>query len=160
MKISRRVLLSIIVVVLAVCTLYAVGVYAFRPDELQKLKTTKQCPNCDLTGANLVGMDLGNANLLAADLNNANLSTADLASANLSYAILANANLTGADLNGADLTHANLCYTNLTAASLRYTNLTGAILNKDTNFGGANLSGAIWIHGHKCKEGSIGQCNF
>jgi len=113
------------------------GAYAFDPVDLQQLKTTNQCPSCDLYQANLSEANLGGANLTAANLTGANLSRANLAGANLNNANLYNANLSEAYLGAASLRDAYLY-----AANLR----------------GANLSGAIWTDGSKCKEGSIDEC--
>jgi len=86
-----------------------------------------QCPDADLSGANLyyevVGMSVS---LFSSNLSGANLNGVDLVEADLSGATLTRADLTGADLSGADLTGADL---------------TGAKMNQ-TLLSGANLSGA------------------
>ena len=43
------------------------------PEDLKKLKETNECPECDLSGANLKGANLQGANLEDADLKEANL---------------------------------------------------------------------------------------
>jgi len=53
--------------------------------------------------------------------------------------------LRGANLSGANLTFANLQGSNLMAA-------------RPHQLRRANLSGATWIDGRKCKIGSIGKC--
>src|SRR6266568_2023029 len=58
---------------------------------------SKDCPKCDLAGANLKRLDLKEADLAGANLARANLHRANLAGANL-----AGANLTGANLNKTD----------------------------------------------------------
>ena len=68
----------------------------------------KDCPGCDLNGANLskvflVETNLTDANLTGANLSRANLSQVSLVFANLTNANLANANLAVANLTGADL---------------------------------------------------------
>lgn len=50
--------------------------------------------------------------------------------------------LVGADLRNTDLTDANLFGANLSHARLE----------------GANLSRAVWVDGHVCAEGSVGEC--
>ena len=70
---------------LLVCS---VGVGAYDEDDLKKLKTTDECPRCDLSQANLTGAYLRGANLTGA-----NLTEADLTGANFYRANLANANL-------------------------------------------------------------------
>jgi uncharacterized protein YjbI with pentapeptide repeats len=84
---------------------------------------------------------------IGCDLNDADLTGADLKNARLKEAKLSNANLTGADLSGAGLRRAILNNANLTNA-----NLTGALLAD------ADLSGATWVDGRKCAQGSTGEC--
>jgi hypothetical protein len=82
-------------------------------DAVNQLRSTKQCPGCDLQLA-----DLENANLSNANLSNANLTGADLENANLSNANLSGTNLTNADLQDAILSGANLRNANLAGADL------------------------------------------
>lgn len=84
----------------------------------QQLLSTKQCPQCELSGAGLV----------LADLTGANLSGANLTRANLSRANLTGADLSGADLSGASLNGAILTGTNLSGAKLNSTDLRDAVL--------------------------------
>ncbi|WP_141732489.1 pentapeptide repeat-containing protein [Oligoflexus tunisiensis] len=44
-------------------------------------------------------------------------------------------------------------------SDMRGVNLTGATFNGTVNWQGAQLSGALWMDGRVCAEGSIGQCN-
>ena len=67
---------------------------AFNSMDVQKLKTTNQCPNCDLSGASLRETNLSGANLTMANLSGANLSK--------SY-------MSGAKLNGATWTDGSKC---------------------------------------------------
>lgn len=101
----------------------------------QQLLATKQCPNCDLSGAGLVLANLAGANLAGANLARANLSRADLTGADLT-----GANLAGTSLNGANLAGANLTGANLTGTDLRDAYLTGAILT-ETPLNNAQLLG-------------------
>ena len=69
--------------ILAAATLLsAIGPIAPAPAEniqhTQQLLATRQCPNCDLSGAGLVLANLTGANLKGADLSRANLSRANL----------------------------------------------------------------------------------
>ncbi len=66
-------------------TMFASSASAFDPADLQKLKDTGSCMNCDLVGAYLEGADLRGANLRGANLTGANL-----LGANLNWAILCN----------------------------------------------------------------------
>ena len=73
----------------------AVGLgYTFDANQLQTAKTTKSCPNCDLSSANLAGQTLAPANLNGANLMNANLHVANLTGANVMTAILSDATWT------------------------------------------------------------------
>ena len=74
-------------------TMFATSASAFEPDDLQKLKDTGDCVECDLTDANLEG-----AFLFAADLRGAYLFSADLSGANLKDAYLQYAKMNGAIL--------------------------------------------------------------
>jgi uncharacterized protein YjbI with pentapeptide repeats len=104
---------------------------------LQQLLSTKQCTNCDLTGAGLVqaqlaGARLTGANLAGANLSQSNLSGADLSGANLSGASLFGANLTGANLkgailNGTDLRGAYLVNSDLGGTKLDNAYVQGAV---------------------------------
>lgn len=115
--------------------------------------------NASLQGANFSCANLAYSYLQGAQLQGANLSNfGSCNGVNLTYAALSNANLSGANLKGANLNHANLFGTILTDANLESSNLTGAMLFS-TILTGANLSGAIWINGQRCKQGSIGRCN-
>ena len=84
------------------------GVFAFNPKDLQKLNTTNNCGNCDLSQANLAGIDLYGANLKGANLSGANLK--------------------GTLFNDADLTGANL----KGASTDKETNFSGAKLSETT----------------------------
>jgi uncharacterized protein YjbI with pentapeptide repeats len=75
--------------------------------------------------------------------------TCNLVRANLAGAKLIGANLAGSNLTGADLTNANLSNADLWEANLH-----------EANFEGANFTGARWMNGRKCKEGSIGRCEY
>jgi uncharacterized protein YjbI with pentapeptide repeats len=71
------------------------------PEHVEKLKTTLQCPACDLREAQLGGLQLENAQLQNADLAGAVLYGANLRGADLTGAILNEADLELADLTGA-----------------------------------------------------------
>ena len=91
------------------CAKYSEQVQA----NLTKLKNTKSCPGCDLSGIELISFDLKNADLSDANLTGANLRRSDLTGANLT-----GANLTDADLMGVNLTNAKLVNTNINGAKL------------------------------------------
>ena len=86
-------------------TMFANSASAFDPDDLQKLKDTGNCEECDLRGANLEGADLEGA---------------DLKDANLTEAELSGANLTGANLNYATMKSAIFCNTTMPDGSVIY----------------------------------------
>ncbi|ARV60928.1 hypothetical protein BZZ01_21975 [Nostocales cyanobacterium HT-58-2] len=112
---------------------------AANPEHLRQLLASKQCQNCDLTGAGLVMADLSGA-----DLSGANLTGANLSRANLSGADLRGANLSGTGLFGANLTSANFNGANLLGADLRNSYLANAQLH-GASLNGVNLQGAIGI---------------
>ncbi len=112
---------------------------AANSEHIRQLLASKQCQNCDLSGAGLVMADLKNANLIGANLTGANLSRA-----NLSGADLTGADLSGASLFGANLSGTKLNGTVLIGADLRNTYLVNAELT-GANLNGANLQGASGI---------------
>ena len=104
-------------------SLMACGSSVFDPADLQQLKDTNECVDCNLKGADLGYADLGETDLRGADLRGADLNGAYLRSANLSGADLGEADLRGAYLNGAYLNGANL-----NGSVLRYATVTGVTL--------------------------------
>ena len=131
MKINKSVLIMFLNLILLLFFLSG-ELFAYKNSDLKKLKNTKKCIKCDLSGANLQYTNLSGSNLNKANLSKANLSKANLNKANLSETNLNKANLRRADLTGVDLRNANLKSAKLTGADL-----TGAILS------GAILTGAI-----------------
>ncbi len=132
MRITALVVVASIVFFVAAGTLSA-----YNETDLQKLKTTKNCADCDLSGALLMhwvlsGADLSGANLRGANLTGAWLPGANLAGANLSSAIMTSASLANANLFRAKLSGSNLLFT--------------------------NLAGATWIDGSRCERHSSGWC--
>ncbi|MBD1934724.1 MULTISPECIES: pentapeptide repeat-containing protein [Cyanophyceae] len=117
----------------------AVPAIAEDVQHLRQLLATKQCPQCNLSGAGFALADLSGANLSGADLSRANLSRANLTGANL-----AGANLSGASLFGVNLAGANLTGANLTGADLRESYLVNASM-VSANVNGANFQAAIGI---------------
>lgn len=104
----------------------------------------RDCPGCNLAGADLGKADLIGAKLVGADLHGANLSMAnlrraDLQKANLRDAILTYANLPGAKLRGADLRGAKLKGANLIKADLTGAKLEGADLTEVLKEGAKGL---------------------
>ncbi|MBW4616039.1 MAG: pentapeptide repeat-containing protein [Desmonostoc vinosum HA7617-LM4] len=112
---------------------------AANSEHVRQLLATKQCQNCDLSGAGLVMADLAGANLSGANLTSANLSRANLSSADLR-----SANLSGASLFGVNLSEAKLSGANLAGADLRNTHLANAEFNS-AYLNGANFQGAVGI---------------
>ena len=107
MKINKSVLIMFLNLILLLFFLSG-GLFAYKNSDLKKLKNTKKCIKCDLSGANLQYTNLSGSNLNKANLSKANLSKANLNKANLSETNLNKANLRRADLTGADLRNANL----------------------------------------------------
>ena len=52
-------------------TTFASSASAFDPDDLQKLKDSNECAECNLEGAELLGANLRNANLNSATMKGA-----------------------------------------------------------------------------------------
>ena len=120
------------------------------PEEIRHTLATmaKNCPNCNLAGADLKGVDLitanlAGANLAGADLSGANLRRANLAGANLAGAILVNTNLPGANLANCNMSEADLSGANLIKANLTGAMTEGVILQ------GTHLEGVIGLEGRK-----------
>ena len=99
-------------------------------------RLARNCPGCNLAGADLKELDLVKANLEGADLSRADLRYANLRRANLAGADLSAARLNHANLPGADLRKCNLRNADLQGANLLMADLTGADLT------GANLTNA------------------
>ena len=91
-------------------TMFAAGVSAFDPDDLQKLMNNNACKSCDLSAANLAGADLALADLTGASLWLANLTDVSLYKADL----------TGADLGSAIVMDIILCNTTMPDGSVIY----------------------------------------
>jgi uncharacterized protein YjbI with pentapeptide repeats len=132
----KTIVLTIMVLTVAVGLAYGTAC-AFNQADFQKLKTTGNCAECDLSGVLLIHWKLAGADLSGTDLSGANLTDAWLAGANLSGANLSNAILTGTSLAGA-----NLQGTRLSGANLLFTNMTGA----------------AWTDGSRCERDSSGSC--
>ena len=92
----------------SVCVLCALLVFSVvltanqpNPDNVERLKATLQCTDCNLREAELGGLQLEKAQLQNADLSGASLYGTNLRDANLTGAILNDADLEMADLTGA-----------------------------------------------------------
>lgn len=112
---------------------------------------SKDCPGCDLSGADLrrrdlTGADLSGATLVATNLHRAILRQVNFKGANLERSDLNVADLTQTDFTGASLVNTMLygargtqtLFTGATMTSVR----AGAIEIRQGNFEGANLAGA------------------
>lgn len=125
--------LTTIATTILLLTGFAATAQAENISHLQRLLSTKNCPQCDLAGVGLVMNDLTGAklersNLVGANLSQTNLTGADLRGANLSGASLYGANLTGADLRGANLTGTDLRSAYLTNANVQGIDVRNAYL--------------------------------
>ncbi len=139
--------------------------WAVNQGDLEKLKETKDCPRCDLSGANLSEMNLSganlrNANLKSAILSKANLENADLTGTNLESAKLDGANLKGVSFTGANLKGASLENSDLSLAGFMGANLEAANLKEATvmftNFRGANFRLTIMPSGSDTSDKPYG----
>ncbi|WP_141733143.1 pentapeptide repeat-containing protein [Oligoflexus tunisiensis] len=91
---------------------------------VEQVKTTRQCRNCNLAGA-----DFSNADISGCDLSYSNLTGARFVLGNL-----VSCNFTSSNLTKVDFTQANMANSNLTL-----TDITGAI------FSGANTEGVVGV---------------
>lgn len=112
-------------------------------EHTQRALSTRQCQQCDLTGAGLVFANLVGADLSRTRLDGANLSRANLRGANLAGASLRGTSLYGADLSGADLQGADLSSADLRGAYFGGAILTGAVLENTQLQGAIGLSPTI-----------------
>lgn len=136
---------------------------AANPNQVDQLRRTNQCPNCDLSGANLAeanlyGANLVNANLRGANLKGANLGAANLSDANLSEADLSNAYLFTAILDGTNLSNANLQLAYLREVKLNNVNLQGANL-KGINLSHTNL-GSVSLKDADLRDANLNYTSF
>ena len=96
----------------------AADLYGYNPEDLGKLLDSKNCPKCDLSGANFYEANLKEVNLSGAILHHANLRRSNLSGADLSGAMLFRADFFGADLTNANLEGSKLCNTILPLGSI------------------------------------------
>ena len=82
-----------------VAALVANGAAAFEPADLQKLKDTVNCVECDLFKAILSGANMSRAYLNGAWLRKADLSEADLTGAIMNGVILCNTTMPDGSVN-------------------------------------------------------------
>ena len=82
-----------------VAALVANGAAAFEPADLQKLKDTGNCVECDLFKAILSGANLSRAYLNGAWLRKANLNEADLTGTIMNGVILCNTTMPDGSVN-------------------------------------------------------------
>ena len=140
MKQNKSVLIMFLSLILSFFFLSG-ELFAYKKSDLKKLRDTKKCIKCDLSGANLQFTNLSGANLQFTNLSGANLNKANLNKANLRRSDLTGADLTGANLNKAKLTGADLTGAILGGAILKDSILSWAKL-VDANLTGADLRGA------------------
>ena len=96
----------------------AANLYGYNPEDLGKLRDSKNCSKCDLSGVNFYESNLKEVNLSGAILHHANLRRSNLSGANLSGAMLFRADLFGADLTNANLEGSKFCNTILPLGSI------------------------------------------
>lgn len=109
-------------------------------------------PGVVLADLQAINASLRDARLVGVDLTGARLDYVELSGSRLERADLRGAVLRGADLRGADLRQADLRRADLRHADLRGARIDGARLE------GAMLGNALWLDGHGCAPGSVGQC--
>ncbi len=128
--------------------------------------------NCNMNGLNLPEFDLSASTLRGATFDRADLSGTNLtrikgARARFRETRLRDARFDGALLDGAEFLRADLTGASFRDAILRAAHFQRAILRGadftgaqtlNANFRRADLSGATWIDGRTCADGSIGLC--
>ena len=92
--------------------------YGYKHEDLGKLRVSKNCSKCDLSGANFYEADLLEVNLNGAILHHANLRRSKLSGADLRDSMLFRADLFGADLTNTNLEGAKFCNTILPLGSI------------------------------------------
>jgi uncharacterized protein YjbI with pentapeptide repeats len=90
----------------------------YKLEDFGKLRDSKNCPKCDLSGANFFEANLQEVNLSGAILHHANLRRSNLRGADLSSAMLFRADLFGANLTNTNLKGAKFCNTILPLGSI------------------------------------------
>ncbi len=88
---------------------------------------------------------------------NGEIDGVNFAQANLAGVSFTNASAVGAIFAGANLTNANFVNADLERANFRGADLRGANIT-NASLDGAQLSGARWVDGRVCREGSIARC--
>ena len=88
---------------------------------------------------------------------NGEIDGVNFAQANLAGVSFTNASAVGAIFTGANLTNANFVNADLERANFRGADLRGANIT-NASLDGAQLSGAKWVDGRVCREGSIARC--
>jgi len=149
-RVRMKRILLVILILMAWTAIVLGTASAYNNADIQKLKKTKQCPGCDLSGAYLAGSDLSGARLAHANLSGADLSHADLSDADLHGAKLVLADMTGTNLSRANLTSANLFMADLFGADLFGATLDNADLT------GADLTKSTWVDGSQWGRGPVG----
>ena len=98
-------------------------------ENIKILIETRNCPQCDLSGANLSRFDLSGANLDGVNLSRSKLTLANLSGANLQNADLREANFAGADLANTDMRGADLTGTIFVGAYMVGALMDGQMIN-------------------------------
>jgi uncharacterized protein YjbI with pentapeptide repeats len=139
---AAKITLGTAALVLAFATQLAAG-----EAELEKLRETRACPSCDLSGADLSGLNLMGGDLSGANLRGAILVGTRLADMTLGGADFSDADLTDAILNGSDARGSSFAGATLSGARLIETNFERADLSKadlrNTVMRSTTLSGAV-----------------
>jgi hypothetical protein len=114
----------------------------YSPDQLAQFKSSKQCYNCDLSGATISG-NFSSAILYGTNLTGANCSgrEANFALTNFSGSNLSSSNWSHANLSGAQLDFVPLVKANFSDAELSYADFQEAITT-GAIFDNANLLGS------------------
>ena len=116
--------------------------FGFKQADLDKLKKTKECFKCDLSG-----VDLSNAKLVDSDMGGLDLSDSNLRKADLNGVSFYASDLEGVDFTGANLVRAKFQFADLTGAVLRDAKLDFANMDR------AKLCNTVMPDGQRIFDG-------
>jgi hypothetical protein len=162
-------LLGWLVIVVAICSLSALGwyIYTSKPKEVFIDCNSAPGPNVNFNNCVMEGVDFSSVDMTGASFNNshlsasllrfAQLSNSDLRYADFSLVDMTSANLQNARVVGANFRNAILITVNFSDADLSYADFSGAKID-GALFNNARLDHAYWVDGRECAPGSTGTC--
>lgn len=116
----KKQLIAALFIGLNLITLNSQSSYAYNANDLQKLRNTGSCQNCDLSNADLSNINLTKANLYGANLTNANLTNAKII----------DSDLRSVTFTGATINNTNVYGTQIAISSLSQNQYNGLVFKK------------------------------